>query len=80
MLKPGGKLVLLNMSKPDERRTWFEIVYGKLKFEPCRPVLMSPYLEAAGFTEIRRVYHPTRGSILALVWGQEIVLARKRLG
>ena len=79
VLKPSGKLVLLNMSKPDERRTWFEIVYGKLKFEPCRPVLMSPYLEAAGFTEIRRVYQPTRGSILALVWGQEIVLARKSL-
>lgn len=80
VLKPGGKLVLLNMSKPDERRTWFEIVYGKLKFEPCRPVLMSPYLEAAGFTEIRRVYKPTRGSVLALLWGQEIVLAHKGLG
>ena len=77
LLKPGGKLVLLNMSKPNAHRTWFETVYEKLKFEPCRPVLMSPYLEAAGFIEIRRVYQPTRGSIVALLWGQEIVLAQK---
>lgn len=41
------------MNKPDERRTWFETVSEKLKFVPCRQVLMSPYLEAAGFTEIR---------------------------
>lgn len=77
VLKPGGKLVLLNMSKPDSRSTWFETVYRRLKFEPCRPVLMSPYLEAAGFIEIQRVYRPTRGSIVALLWGQEIVLAQK---
>src|SRR5512138_558049 len=79
VLKPGGKLVLLNMSKPDERKTWFEAVYEKLKFEPCRPVLMSPFLESTGFTDIHRLYRPTRGSIVALLWGQEIVLARKQL-
>lgn len=79
VLKPGGKLVLLNMSKPDERKTWFETVYEKLKFEPCRPVLMSPFVEAAGFTDTQRRYHPTRGSIVALFWGQEIVLGRKGL-
>jgi demethylmenaquinone methyltransferase/2-methoxy-6-polyprenyl-1,4-benzoquinol methylase len=79
VLKPGGKMVLLNMSKPDERKTWFETVYEKLKFEPCRPVLMSPFVEAAGFSDIRRLYRPTRGSIVALFWGQEIVLGRKGL-
>jgi demethylmenaquinone methyltransferase/2-methoxy-6-polyprenyl-1,4-benzoquinol methylase len=79
VLKPGGKLILLNMSKPDDRKTWFESVYEKLKFEPCRPVLMSPFLESAGFTNIQRLYRPTRGSIVALLWGQEIVLARKKL-
>jgi ubiquinone/menaquinone biosynthesis C-methylase UbiE len=77
VLKPGGKLVLLNMSKPDERKTWFEVVYQKVKFEPCRPVLMAPFVEAAGFTGIQRLYLPTRGSIVALLWGQEIVLAHK---
>lgn len=77
VLKPGGKLVLLNMSKPDERKTWFETVYERLKFEPCRPVLMSPFLKSAGFTDIQRLYRPTRGSLVALLWGQEIVLAHK---
>ena len=77
VLKPGGKLVLLNMSKPDERRTWFETVYEKLKIEPCRPVLMSPLVESIGFTDIQRIYRPTRGSIVALFWGQEIVVANK---
>jgi ubiquinone/menaquinone biosynthesis C-methylase UbiE len=80
VLKPGGRLVLLNMSKPDERKTWFEAVYEKLKFEPCRPVLMSPFLESVRFTNIQRLYRPTQGSIVALLWGQEIVLAHKRLG
>jgi demethylmenaquinone methyltransferase / 2-methoxy-6-polyprenyl-1,4-benzoquinol methylase len=78
VLKPGGKLVLVNMSKPDERKTFFEKVYEKgWAVMPCRPVLMSGYLEPAGFTDIQRFYRPTRGSIVSLLWGQEIVLARK---
>jgi demethylmenaquinone methyltransferase/2-methoxy-6-polyprenyl-1,4-benzoquinol methylase len=78
VLKPGGKLVLVNMSKPDERKTFFERIYEKgWAVMPCRPVLMSGYLEPAGFTDIQRFYRPTRGSIVSLLWGQEIVLARK---
>lgn len=78
VLKPDGKLVLLNMSKPDERKTFFEKVYEKgWAVMPCRPVLMSAYLEPAGFTDVQRFYRPTRGSIISLLWGQEIVLARK---
>lgn len=78
VLKPGGKLVLVNMSKPDERRTFFERVYEMgWAVMPCRPVLMSRYLAPAGFVDIQRLYRPTRGSIIALLWGQEIVLARK---
>lgn len=79
VLKPSGKLVLVNMSKPDNRKTFFERIYEKgWAVMPCRPVLMSPFLEPAGFTEIQRFYRPTRGSIVALLWGQEIVLANKR--
>ena len=79
VLKPGGKLVLVNMSKPDNRKTFFERVYEMgWAIMPCRPVLMSPFLEPAGFTEVQRFYRPTRGSIVALLWGQEIVLATKR--
>ncbi len=78
VLKPGGKLVLVNMSKPDERKTFYEKIYEKgWAIMPCRPVLMSPYLPAAGFTEIQRYYRPTRGSLIARLWGQEIVLAYK---
>lgn len=78
VLKPGGKLVLVNMSKPDERKTFFEKIYERgWAIMPCRPVLMSPYLPAAGFTDIQRFYRPTRGSLIARLWGQEIVLAHK---
>ncbi len=78
VLKPGGKLVLVNMSKPDERKTFFEKIYEKgWAVMPCRPVLMSGYLVPAGFAEVQRFYRPTRGSIVSLLWGQEIVLARK---
>ena len=80
VLKPGGKLVLVNMSKPDERRTFFERIYEKgWAVMPCRPVLMSPFLGALEFTDIQRFYRPTRGSLIARLWGQEIVLARKPL-
>jgi demethylmenaquinone methyltransferase/2-methoxy-6-polyprenyl-1,4-benzoquinol methylase len=78
VLKPGGKLVLVNMSKPDERKTFFEKIYERgWAVMPCRPVLMSGYLQPAGFIEIQRFYRPTRGSVISLLWGQEIGLARK---
>ena len=78
VLKPGGKLVLVNMSKPDHRKTFFERLYEMgWAVMPCRPVLMSPFLESAGFKDIQRLYLPTRGSILSLLWGQEIVVAHK---
>lgn len=80
ILKPSGKLVLVNMSKPDERKTFYEKIYARgWAVMPCRPVLMSEYLEPAGFTHIQRFYRPTRGSIVSLLWGQEIVLAHKAM-
>ncbi len=78
VLKPGGRLVLVNMSKPDERKTTYEKVYEKgWAVMPCRPVLMQPYVEQAGFRNVRRLYRPSRGSIAAVLWGQEILLAEK---
>ncbi len=45
VLKPGRKLVLVNMSKPDSRKTNFERIYEMgWAVMPCRPVLMSPYM------------------------------------
>lgn len=78
VLKPGGKLALVNMSKPNERTTFFERIYRKgWAIAPCRPVLMAPFVEQAGFTDVQRTYRATRGSIVALLWGQEIILAKK---
>jgi len=78
VLKPGGKLVLVNMSKPDARKTFYESIYKRgWAVMPCRPVLMSPYLEEVGFRDIQRFYRPSRGFIVSKLWGQEIVIARK---
>lgn len=78
VLKPGGKLVLVNMSKPDANKTFYEKVYEKgWAVMPCRPVLLSPYLEKAGFRDAQRLYRPSHGLLVSRLWGTEIVLARK---
>ncbi len=81
VLKPGGKMVLLNMSKPDEKKTFYETIY-KWTGIPCRPVLMAPYLKSLGFINVQRVFRALRPHnfyerIIGLLWGQEIVLAQK---
>jgi demethylmenaquinone methyltransferase/2-methoxy-6-polyprenyl-1,4-benzoquinol methylase len=78
VLKPGGKIVLVNMSKPDAKKTFYEAVYEKgVAVMPCRPVLLSPFLEAAGFSAVTRLYRPSRGWIVSRLWGTEIVLAHR---
>ncbi len=78
VLKPEGKLVLVNMSKPDEHKTFYETIYEKgWAVMPCRPVLMSAFLQPTGFTDVQRFYRRSHGLIVARLWGQEIVLARK---
>ena len=80
VIKPGGKLVLVNMSKPNPRKTFYETIYEKgWAVMPCRPVMMSPLLESAGFKDITRLYRPSRGLIVSRLWGTEIVLAKKPL-
>jgi len=81
VLKPGGKIVLLNMSKPDEQKTFYERIYKWTKI-PCRPVLMAPYLESAGFKNVQRIYRSIRARnsfewIIGKMWGQEIVIGSK---
>jgi hypothetical protein len=78
VLKPGGRLVLLNMSKPDnDVVTWRERLY---RVAPsllslylaggCRPVLMEGPVRAAGFTDVRRRF-------LGAPMPSEIVTARR---
>jgi ubiquinone/menaquinone biosynthesis C-methylase UbiE len=78
VLKPTGRLVLVNMSKPDDAGvTGFEHLYMRLprRLVPyllggCRPVLLEPVLAGAGFTEIRREF-------MRHTMPSEIVLAKK---
>jgi ubiquinone/menaquinone biosynthesis C-methylase UbiE len=66
VLKPGGRLVLVNMSKPDAcQRTWWESVYQRLprRWVPyllggCRPVVMAGLVNDVGFEEVRREFVP----------------------
>lgn len=78
VLKPTGRLVLVNMSKRKaDQRTTFERLYMGLPkgwvpylFGGCRPVLLEEPLQKAGFCEIRREFMPH-------VMPSEIVLAKK---
>ena len=80
VLRPDGKLVLVNMSKPDARKTPFEAVYRSGLVGPCRPVLMVPFLEAAGFTAIQRRYRRNQALFIPLPFGTEIVVAHRPVG
>jgi len=82
VLKPGGRLVLVNMSKRTEGKTLYERLYerGLLGFASggCRPVLLRPFLEEAGFERIKRFYYRNR-SWFFLNWltGTEILIGYK---
>jgi ubiquinone/menaquinone biosynthesis C-methylase UbiE len=82
VLKPGGRVVLVNMSKNKDGQTLYEWLYerGLLGFASgaCRPVQMAPLLIQAGFKDIKRFYGHNR-SFFFLNWltGTEIVLAHK---
>jgi ubiquinone/menaquinone biosynthesis C-methylase UbiE len=82
VLKPGGRVVLVNMSKNKDGQTLYEWLYerGLLGFASgaCRPVQMAPLLKQAGFKDIKRFYGHNR-SFFFLNWltGTEIVLAHK---
>jgi demethylmenaquinone methyltransferase/2-methoxy-6-polyprenyl-1,4-benzoquinol methylase len=64
VLKPGGRMILLNMSKRDEAtRTSRETLYSILPAKfilyvlgGCRPVLMENMVNAAGFENTVRVF------------------------
>lgn len=78
VLRPGGRLVLLNMSKPDASRvTWRETLYRLLPAGlvlnlggGCRPVLMEPLVREAGLVEVTRRFLPGR-------FPSEVVLGRQ---
>lgn len=64
VLKPGGRLVLLNMSKAsadahdlrERLYTWLPRVLTLYVLGACRPVLMLPAVQAAGFLGVQRTF------------------------
>jgi len=79
VLKPGGRLILLNMSKEDERITRAEKLYSRLPatfvlyfFGMCRPVLMEGLVKDAGFVHVSRTF--IKGTVAS-----EVITAKKQL-
>ncbi len=77
VLRPGGRLVLLNMSKDGDAPTLRERIYDLLPaalalylLGGCRPVMMEGRVRETGFERISRTFVPGR-------FPSEIVLARK---
>jgi ubiquinone/menaquinone biosynthesis C-methylase UbiE len=74
VLKPGGRLVLSNMTKGEARhhRVW-DALYarGLVLTANCRGVLAAPALQALGFEQIRREY------MAQMSFPTEVVTARK---
>lgn len=78
MQAPGDRLVLLNMSKREQRqRTGRECLYRLLPpglvlsvMGGCRPVLAQPYVQQAGFRHVQR-------HLLAGRLPSEVVLATR---
>jgi ubiquinone/menaquinone biosynthesis C-methylase UbiE len=65
VLKPGGRLVLVNVSKAVESATLREFLYRHLPAKVvlyvlggCRPVRMEKLTQAAGFANVMRTFLP----------------------
>lgn len=77
VLKDGGRIVLVNMTKGEK---WLNQVYEemhKLKlrlFAGCRGIRVQPFLEVSGFLEIKREY------VSQLGFPSEVVRAVKQNG
>jgi ubiquinone/menaquinone biosynthesis C-methylase UbiE len=74
VLRPGGRLVLSNMTKAERRRHCFwDAAYarGVQLTANCRGVLAAPVLAELGFIEIKREY------LAQMLFPTEIVTARK---
>jgi ubiquinone/menaquinone biosynthesis C-methylase UbiE len=79
VLKPRGRLVLVNFSKAElNERTWWERMYQRMPkswaaylLGGCRPVVMAPLAREAGFCEVERDFRP------GLFLPTEIITARK---
>lgn len=74
VLRPGGRLVLVNMTKPEHwYQGWAEAIYRVRAswMGGCRGVLTEPTVRAAGFSDVSREFISQAG------FPSEIIAARK---
>ena len=65
VLRPGGRLVLINMSKKDPTKPfWYEWIYQMVPgwfatfiLGGCRPVVLEGHVRALGYTDVVREYY-----------------------
>jgi ubiquinone/menaquinone biosynthesis C-methylase UbiE len=79
VLRPAGRLLLVNLSKKDEDVTWWERTYQLTPswlvpylFGGCRPIQAGSFVREAGFTEVEREF-VSKGV------GSEVLIARRPL-
>jgi ubiquinone/menaquinone biosynthesis C-methylase UbiE len=77
VLRPGGRLLLVNFSKSGERLTWWERLYALTPawlvpwaWAGCRPVEAEGFVRSGGFAEVTREF-------VAAGFPSEIITARK---
>ncbi|MGD8530664.1 MAG: methyltransferase domain-containing protein [Syntrophobacterales bacterium] len=74
VLRPGGRLVMVNMTKPEH---WYNSVWEMIyRMNPawvggCRGVFLGPYLESVGFVDIRREFISQRTFPSEVVYGSK---------
>jgi ubiquinone/menaquinone biosynthesis C-methylase UbiE len=74
VLRPGGRLVLSNMTRGERavHRIWdWAYAHGVVLTANCRGVLAAPVLRQLGFVDVRREY------LAQMSFPTEIVIARK---
>ena len=75
--EPGGRLVLVNMSKNRPEKTWFESLYERGWAGACRPVLLKEFVQRVGFSEVQRRFRKSSVLLLPLPFGAEILTAHR---
>ena len=79
VLRPSGRMVLVNLSKKGEDKTWWERIYQRTpsRFVPylfggCRPIQAAPLVCDAGFIQVER-------ALVSQGLDSEVIIARKPL-